>query len=117
MKTLHLCTEAAAAKQIAKGKKASSQDKEGANNAAVDNASTQLQGESMSAAPEESKEADQTQNAELKLSTERQLSLEQTKQLQPQIDDGLDFANRGFLWFLRIDRQVYTLIGSNLLLL
>ena len=100
-----------------KRQKASSQDEGSVNPAAVENASKELQQKSTSADLKESEEADQTHSADLKLSTERQLSLEQTKQLQPRIDDGLNVANRGLPWFLRIDRRVFILIGQSAVML
>lgn len=53
----------------------------------------------------ESEQADEGQQPDLKMSTEQQLNVEQTQQLQPHNDDGLNLADRGSPWFLRIDRQ------------
>ena len=73
---------------------------------AVGDASDKTQECDISADSIDSNRANQPlDSSELKLSTEQQLSLEQTKQLQPPTDNGLELADSGRPWFLRIDRQ------------
>lgn len=98
--------ESSSAEAISKRQKISPQQGQG-NSPALINEVQQPQRSRSSETPDhkESEQADEEQQPDLKMSTEQQLNVEQTQQLQPHDDHGLNLADRGSPWFLRIDRQ------------